>query len=78
VSVWHALEAGALGYILKEVLITDLLPAIHALSQGDRFFSEKISAIANRYVESDHAMRSLPTAARLDSSARDQPNSHPS
>jgi len=48
-SVWHALEAGALGYVIKEALVTDLLPAIHALAQGNGFFSEKISGIAKRY-----------------------------
>ena len=48
-SVWNALEAGALGYVIKEALVTDLLPAIHALAQGNGFFSEKISGIAKRY-----------------------------
>ena len=48
-SVWHALEAGALGYVIKDALVTDLMPAIHALAQGNGFFSEKISGIAKRY-----------------------------
>ena len=48
-NVWHALKAGAHGYILKDVVIADLLPAIQALSLGNRFFSQRISGIAHRF-----------------------------
>ena len=48
-NIWRALEAGAQGYIVKESVIEDLLPAIQALSQGKSFFSPKISDMARHY-----------------------------
>jgi two-component system, NarL family, response regulator LiaR len=60
-NVWHALGAGALGYVLKDVLIRDLLPAIQAISQGNRFFSDKISGIANRYAQNNEPGAEAPS-----------------
>ena len=81
-NVWRALEAGALGYVLKDALVVDLLPAIHALSQGNPFFSHKISGMANRFLQNNPTADPLPTAGTLSSSAilqmgpDDQVNEH--
>lgn len=45
VSVFHALRAGARGYVLKDAEPEDLLRAIQAVSRGEAIFSP---AIANR------------------------------
>ena len=47
-----SLEAGAFGYLLKESAVHELVPAIHSLYQGNRYFSTQIAEIANRYIES--------------------------
>ena len=48
--VERALEVGAKGYVLKDAVGEDLLKAILAIQQGSRFFSEKIAAIAEKYL----------------------------
>ena len=49
--VMRALQAGARAYLLKDSVVTDLIRAIEALSQGKSFFSPKISRIlAEDYV----------------------------
>jgi len=35
--VRQALAAGASGYVLKDAVVTELVPAIRAVAQGDRF-----------------------------------------
>ena len=73
-NVWRALEAGAQGYIVKEALIEDLLPAIQALAQGNSFFSEKVADMARRYTPNDENSRSRFPARALSpaSPAKDQ------
>ena len=44
------LEAGAFGYVLKDSAVQELVPAIHSLDQGNRYFSKQIAEIAKRYI----------------------------
>jgi DNA-binding NarL/FixJ family response regulator len=49
--VMRALKAGARGYLLKDSAASDLMSAIHAVSQNKSFFSPKVSRIlAEDYV----------------------------
>src|SRR5690349_15542995 len=48
--VERALEVGAFGFVLKNVIGEDLLAAIHALSKGKRYFSEMVAEFAQKYV----------------------------
>ncbi len=46
------LQAGAAGYILKECLFDELVEAIHAVSEGGRYLSPRITdVIVNDYVK---------------------------
>jgi DNA-binding NarL/FixJ family response regulator len=72
-NVWRALEAGALGYVLKDALVIDLLPAIRAVAEGNHFFSHRISGIAHRYLQNNPTADSMPTAGTLSSSAIELP-----
>ena len=49
--VQRALEVGASGFVLKEVIGRDLLAAIHALYEGKRYFSQKLVEIAEKYLK---------------------------
>jgi len=48
--VQRALEVGALGYILKDMIGDDLLAAVHGLYRGEHYFSQKIAEIAQKYM----------------------------
>lgn len=48
--VQRALDVGALGYVLKDTVGKDLLAAIHALSRGKTYFSQKVAEIAKTYL----------------------------
>ena len=48
--VQRALEVGALGFVLKNVIGEDLLAAIRALSMGKRYFSEMVAEFAQKYI----------------------------
>ena len=48
--VQRALEVGALGYILKDMIGDDLLAAVHGLYRGEQYFSQKIAEIAQKYM----------------------------
>ena len=47
--IQRALEAGALGYVLKNATAKDLLTAIRALSRGNYYFSQAIAETASKY-----------------------------
>ena len=47
--IHHALQAGAMGYVLKDMFKQDLIAAILAVSKGDRFFTEQIAWVAEQY-----------------------------
>lgn len=42
-DIYRALEAGVRGYLLKEVVHTDLLKAIFAVAAGKRFFAQQVT-----------------------------------
>ena len=48
--VQHALEVGAIGFVLKDTIDKDLLAAIRALSVGKHYFSHPIAEIAEKYM----------------------------
>jgi DNA-binding NarL/FixJ family response regulator len=48
--VQRAVEVGALGFVLKDMIGKDLLAAIRALHMGKRYFSQKIAEIAEKYL----------------------------
>ena len=45
-----ALDAGASGYILKDFIANDLLAAIRAIHEGQRYFSQRIAKVAEKYI----------------------------
>lgn len=47
--VHRALQAGALGYVLKDMFQKDLIAAVHAVSLGNRYFTEQIAWVAEQY-----------------------------
>jgi DNA-binding NarL/FixJ family response regulator len=47
----RSLEAGALGYVLKDVISKDLITAVRTVSQGSRYFSEEVADLAKLYVK---------------------------
>ena len=48
--VQRSIEAGAVGYVLKDFLAQELIPAVRAISQGERYFSNQVAEIANLYI----------------------------
>jgi len=48
--VQRSLRVGAFGYMLKDDAHKDLLTAVRAIHQGNRYFSEKIAGIAEHYI----------------------------
>lgn len=46
----RSLDAGALGYILKDVVSKELVPAIRSVHQGTRYFCKQIADLARLYV----------------------------
>jgi DNA-binding NarL/FixJ family response regulator len=48
--VQRAVEVGAVGFVLKDTIGKDLLAAIRALHMGKRYFSQKVAAIAEKYI----------------------------
>jgi DNA-binding NarL/FixJ family response regulator len=48
--IHQALDVGALGYVLKDEAMEDLLGGIRALSSGNCFFSQRITGIAENYL----------------------------
>jgi DNA-binding NarL/FixJ family response regulator len=48
--VQRALEVGAVGYVLKDMIGDDLLAAVRVIYSGGRYFSQKIAEIAQKYM----------------------------
>lgn len=48
--IQRSIQAGALGYLLKDEAGTDLIAAIRAVSNGYHYFSQAITRIAERYI----------------------------
>ena len=56
----RALKAGAAGYILKDMIRTELLEAIRAVHLGRRYIPQKIAAeLAEHYAEDDLSEREI-------------------
>ena len=56
----RALKAGAAGYILKDMIRTELLEAIRAVHVGKRYIPQKIAAeLADHYAEDDLSEREI-------------------
>ena len=56
----RALKAGATGYILKDMIRTELLEAIRAVHVGRRYIPQKIAAeLAEHYTEDDLSEREI-------------------
>lgn len=56
----RALKAGAAGYILKDMIRTELLEAIRAVHLGRRHIPQKIAAeLAEHYAEDDLSQREI-------------------
>ena len=51
--VHSALEAGVYGYVLKDQIADELLQAIRSLSIGRRYFSPRIAASVQPYIQED-------------------------
>ena len=49
--IQSSVEAGALGYVLKDLVGDDLVIAVRSLHQGNRYYSKQIAEIANRYIQ---------------------------
>jgi len=49
--VQRGMEAGASGYVLKDIACDDLVMAVRSLHQGNRFFSRQFAAVARQYSE---------------------------
>lgn len=50
----RSLQAGALGYVLKEVVDNELVIAIRSIYRGSRYFSKKIAEIARHFIQEQH------------------------
>lgn len=48
--VQRAVEVGAIGFVLKDLIGKDLLTAIRALHVGKYYFSQKVAEIAEKYM----------------------------
>jgi DNA-binding NarL/FixJ family response regulator len=56
----RALKAGATGYILKDLIRTELLDAIRAVYEGRRYIPQKIAAeLAEHYADDDLSEREI-------------------
>jgi DNA-binding NarL/FixJ family response regulator len=49
--VRRSLQAGALGYVLKDEVFNDLVNAVRAIHKGDQYFSQKVASIAQYYTQ---------------------------
>jgi DNA-binding NarL/FixJ family response regulator len=45
-----ALDAGAIGFVLKDFISSDLRAAIYAAHRGERYFSHRIAELARQYI----------------------------
>ena len=56
----RALKAGVVGYILKDMIRTELLEAVRSVYAGNRFIPQKIAAdLAEHYAEDDLSEREI-------------------
>lgn len=48
--IHRSIDAGALGYLLKDNLSRELVTAVRALHQGGKYFSQQIAELAKLYI----------------------------
>lgn len=48
--IHRSLQAGALGYVLKDMAGDDLVKAVHSLYEGNRYFSKQVAGIADYFL----------------------------
>jgi DNA-binding NarL/FixJ family response regulator len=48
--IQKSLEAGALGYVLKDFLREDLIAGVRAVYEGRSYFSRQIASVAEAYI----------------------------
>ena len=49
--IQRCIQAGALGYVLKDVLGEELVTAVRSVHLGHRYFSKPIAEIAKRFIQ---------------------------
>ena len=49
-NIRRSIQAGAAGYLLKEVAIKELVSAIRFIHHGKRYFSDRIAEIAKLFI----------------------------
>jgi DNA-binding NarL/FixJ family response regulator len=49
--IHRCIQAGALGYVLKDTVGDELAIAVRSLYQGHRYFSKQIAEVARHYIE---------------------------
>lgn len=71
VSTYHtpghirrSLEAGARGYVLKDDISRELIPAIRTLHAGTAYFSRQIAELARHYLDGEQEIDVDPETAR--------------
>ncbi|MHB0878002.1 MAG: response regulator [Anaerolineae bacterium] len=70
--VFHALQAGARGYVLKESAATEVVTAVREVRAGRRFLSQKITdLLADDYVRSRESGEARSPLARLSNRERE-------
>jgi DNA-binding NarL/FixJ family response regulator len=47
--VQRSLDVGAVGYVLKDTIVSDLMEAVRTVSEGKHYFSQKIAEIGNKH-----------------------------
>ena len=47
--VQRSLEIGALGYVLKDTIVSDLIEAVRTVHEGKHYFSLRIAEIGKKY-----------------------------
>jgi len=50
-NVRRSLQAGAAGYLLKDVAIKELVPAVRSIHHGDHYFSNRVAEIAKLFIQ---------------------------
>src|SRR5688500_7990588 len=49
--IQHCIQAGALGYVLKDVAVDDLVIGVRTVFEGNRYFSKQVAEVARQYFE---------------------------
>lgn len=70
--IFHTLQAGASGYVVKQASPAELVSAIHAVSRGESFLSSPISKkVINGYIQQANAINKKNNYDRLTTRERE-------